>query len=389
MNVRPAARAGRVQRGVSLIEALAALAVMGFGLLGVVGMQATLRTNADVSKQRSEAVRIGQAQVEDWRAFERVAAGTGTAFADIAAAGPAAAASAPNRNTAYTIAVGVDPTPLPADAPKLKSLTVDVAWTDRTDQAHTVRLATRVAGIAPELAGSLSLPTDRSAAQRPRLRNTVIPPAAVEVPGTGTSEFLPPGGGGTRWVFNNVTGLITSICAPSSPCVPTDRFLLSGFIRFATGGDPANASELPPDPPPAGLTIGVEVLLTYPSTATETCHTESSGSLALAYYCAVPVSTTAPRLWSGRSELTGLPLAATMASTSASHYKVCRYTPLATHTPPTNRDHPYNYGNVSGPLVQQNFLVIRAGSGSSAWDCPGDGPATFSNTHTYRHQPVS
>ena len=56
-------------RGVSLIEALVALAVMAFGLLGVVGMQATLRFNADVSRQRAEAVRMAQEQMENMRSF--------------------------------------------------------------------------------------------------------------------------------------------------------------------------------------------------------------------------------------------------------------------------------------------------------------------------------
>ena len=55
----------RSSRGVSLIEALVALAVMAFGLLGVVGMQSTLRVNADVSRQRAEAVRMAQEKMED------------------------------------------------------------------------------------------------------------------------------------------------------------------------------------------------------------------------------------------------------------------------------------------------------------------------------------
>ncbi|MDP1533833.1 MAG: prepilin-type N-terminal cleavage/methylation domain-containing protein, partial [Rubrivivax sp.] len=44
------------QQGVSLIEAVVALAVLAFGMLGLVGVQATLRGNADIAKQRAEAV---------------------------------------------------------------------------------------------------------------------------------------------------------------------------------------------------------------------------------------------------------------------------------------------------------------------------------------------
>ena len=80
-------------RGVSLIEALVALAVMSFGMLGVVGMQATLRYNADVSKQRSEAVRLAQEEVERWRSFSVLAPTAGQlAYQDINTAAAAAVA---------------------------------------------------------------------------------------------------------------------------------------------------------------------------------------------------------------------------------------------------------------------------------------------------------
>jgi Tfp pilus assembly protein PilV len=51
-------------RGVSLVEAMVALAVMAFGMLAEVGVQTTLRLNADVAKQRSEATRIAQETLE-------------------------------------------------------------------------------------------------------------------------------------------------------------------------------------------------------------------------------------------------------------------------------------------------------------------------------------
>ncbi len=60
-------------RGVSLVEALVALAVMAFGTLAVLGVQTSLRLNADIAKQRSEAVRIAQETLEAARSFERIA----------------------------------------------------------------------------------------------------------------------------------------------------------------------------------------------------------------------------------------------------------------------------------------------------------------------------
>ena len=74
----------RPSRGVSLIEALVALAVMSIGLLGVAGMQATLRSTADLSKQRSEAVRLAQEKLEDLRSFGTLVAHTGSTEHDYA-----------------------------------------------------------------------------------------------------------------------------------------------------------------------------------------------------------------------------------------------------------------------------------------------------------------
>jgi Tfp pilus assembly protein PilV len=73
----------RLQRGISLIEALLALAVMALGMMGLVGVQSTLRSTSDVAKQRSEAVRIAQAEIERWRAFDALNGGANTNYADL------------------------------------------------------------------------------------------------------------------------------------------------------------------------------------------------------------------------------------------------------------------------------------------------------------------
>lgn len=394
----PRALAG--QRGVSLIEALAALAIMGFGLLGVVGMQATLRASSDGSRQRAEAVRIAQARIEDWRAFEQLGASAATDYADVATATTAAAGG----NAAFTVTATVTLPAPPVAAPdplKLKSVRIDIDWRDRADQTNTVRLATAIAGIAPELGGALGLPTDRSVTQRPLGRNRGIPPTAVDLVDaqgnkTGFSSFTPPGApSGVSWTFNNISGLITALCTAPGVCTADKRQLLSGFVRFATIVAPptpatgatqptGNDSELPAGP---AFALGVQVNVALPAVSTEICYTQTS-SMDVAYHCALPTTTTPPHRWSGRSVLTGLPLSAVVGDNAATNYKVCRYTPSATDTPPDDADHPLDYSDVAAPLAQQNFLVIHAGNGSAAgFSCPGDGPSPFVNSFTYAHQP--
>ena len=195
------------QRGISLIEALVAMAVMAFGLLGVMGMQSTLRTNSDVSRQRSEAVRIAQETIESNRAYSVLAAASGSwSYAQIASAAEAAA-SANNLNTSFLQTLTVNLYPAVGDEDKLaahKSVTVDVTWRDRTNAQQEVHLSTIIAGVAPEMMAALTAPGEGSLLQRPLGRHPGIPPGAKILPG-GISVFKPPqgpGGGPVAWVFN-------------------------------------------------------------------------------------------------------------------------------------------------------------------------------------------
>jgi Tfp pilus assembly protein PilV len=99
-------RAGRheASRGVSLVEAMVALAVMAFGMLAVVGVQSTLRLNGDIAKQRSEATRIAQENLEKGRAFvaiEAADAPPGQSWAAIVDDTDTVTPS--NSNTTYTV----------------------------------------------------------------------------------------------------------------------------------------------------------------------------------------------------------------------------------------------------------------------------------------------
>jgi type IV pilus modification protein PilV len=61
------------QRGVGLIEALVSLLVLALGLMSFVALQGRLRLNSDVAKQRAEAVRIAQEDLENFRAYGTIA----------------------------------------------------------------------------------------------------------------------------------------------------------------------------------------------------------------------------------------------------------------------------------------------------------------------------
>ena len=128
-------------RGVSLIEALVALGVMAFGMLAVLGLQSTLRGNADVARQRAEAVRIAQESIEDWRAFGAIETTNGIVdYAEIVSDGPTDIAGVNATYARLRIVTA-------SDSPPMKSLVVTVTWRDRTDEEQTVTLRTAIAAV--------------------------------------------------------------------------------------------------------------------------------------------------------------------------------------------------------------------------------------------------
>ncbi|TDP74953.1 type IV pilus modification PilV family protein [Roseateles toxinivorans] len=377
------------QAGISLIEALVALAVMAFGLLGVVGLQATMRQNVDVSKQRSEAVRLAQESIETARGFSVLVAPEpeegATALRSYATL---AERDSPNTgyttNTEYTVTRTVTATA----EPRLTSLLVEVSWTDRLGDRQKVHLNTAIAGISPETAGSLGLtPVNGKPMRQPLGRHAAIPAAAVDASDKRSSTFAP--AAGVAWVFNNASGMITAICVPTLVCTPANALLLSGFVVYAAAPTPAEAET----PTATAIGVDLQVVTTAPTAANVACYSQAYSNF-IAYFCALPVepTSTPPLAWSGRLELissVALPIATTVTEVSAAKYRVCRYTPTASDTPPNgNIGHPLNYSLVDGPLTQQNFLVIRAGDGATALSCPADDTGTpYINGNTWQHQP--
>ncbi|GAB1391729.1 MAG: hypothetical protein AMXMBFR78_33540 [Rubrivivax sp.] len=406
-------------RGVSLIEAIVALAVMGFGMLGIAAMQSSLRQNSDTARQRAEATRLASEAIEAMRSYSVVNTASGKiSYADLVTGVAAPQLALPSTitgtNATYTRTVEVNDT----GAQNRKTVFVKITWADRGGQPQELVLSTEIQRSPPELAASLIVP---AAKFLPGGRHPTIPQTAIDN-GDGTSSFTPPGSGTVPvWKFNNASGVIEAICNPS--CASAYGRLLSGYIGFATGttAPTSSESEAPPSlaladftssPPTAGIVV-VQTKPVAPPFAPECFHERLPPAPAptrvIAYYCALftNTSTTPNYVWSGRAVLAALPLstpmvkpswlASTIADSSASAYRLCRYTTQRSHaavgtgTPAMrNGDHPLDYVDVKENLVNQRFLIIRAGDGSSAFDCPDDDTTTpLLNGRTWHHQPSS
>ena len=151
--MRAPAFAQRRQRGTTLLEALVAFLVLSLGMLTVVRVQTQLRFNSDVARQRSEAVRLGQEDLETLRAFSVLAASAGArAYAEaVSASHQVDSSTGFATNTRYTVARQIDA----AGAPHAKNATVTVSWSDRSGDTQQVTLNSVIAGADPAYSGAL------------------------------------------------------------------------------------------------------------------------------------------------------------------------------------------------------------------------------------------
>ena len=286
-------------RGLTLVEALIALVISALGLLAFAAVQSRLRLNSDVAKQRAEAVRIAQENMENLRAFGTLAAdatvannlsydtGVATGSAQIAADGTVSgtsgagirakvAATSTLTNTTYTVTNTVTAS---AQA-GMKDVRVTVAWTDRQGDAQQVVLRSLIAGINPRLQAALSIPPNGSPIKDPLGRDLRVPIPAKDL-GDGRSVFKPNASGTLAFVFNNDTGLVTEKCtsiattvttaqidaamlSTSGNCTTVNGFLLSGYVRFSYG----NPNATTPNDATMPLSIRIDFNSTVPAANT-------------------------------------------------------------------------------------------------------------------------
>lgn len=416
-------RAGALagQRGTSLIEALLAFLVLSLGLVGIAKLHGEVRLNADVARQRTEALRLAQDDIEALRAFTTLSTDPlAVGYADIvdhAASPPASGASATNASFELQRDVVADE--------GFRSAALTVRWLDRRGQAQQLTLQSLIAGTSPALSGALAAQAAIPPFAALRGRAAAIPPGATPL-GNGTSAFKPAGDGASAWVFDDTTGEIVAMCdttatahalsaAQLSACIRTNALLLSGVVRLSLAGSAqamqANDTPLPlavvltltgrsgapapicvseaqkqvAIPTATGVRREAVPLAAVPADWGVTGWTEL-GDRFVAYHCAV---TPLQGHWSGRTTI--VPQGGWRVGTGVNDFRVCRYS--ADHdgsgSIDQNAEHPDEYHHVDRALMQQNFLLLP---GPLA--CPAAPPVSFdaaapvhADLSTVQHQP--
>ena len=381
----------RRQHGISLIEALIALLVLSLGMLTVSQLQGHLRLGSDIARQRTEAVRLGQEDIEALRAYSVLAAsGTARSWAGITSASRSVDASTGYAtHTRYTVVREIVAT----NALAAKTAAVTVHWNDRDGEAQKIVLTTVIAANDPAHGGVLALAPSGVHAKGASSRSTRVPLLAKDL-GDGRSVMKPTSTGTTALIFDNTSGNVTARCTGINPATTTrdlaladltacgalNAQLLSGSVRFSQTAPPdaARGNEAP-------LALSIALALTggtyatAPECSSEAVQTEA-GDRYVAYHCVV--QPLASGRWSGRSTVVPSGWA---LGTTADARQVCRYSAdlNGSGAIDSNEEHPATYSAVDHSLANQNFLVIAGNQ-----TCPASAASdAFVNHATAPHQP--
>lgn len=349
----PRAAARRPRAGMALIEAMVALLVVAISLLALAASYVTLARGAEVGRHRGEATRMAQERLEQLRGFTSIdgSLGTGASWNALAGGQDAPGGTAPFTRRWTLGGAAADP---------MRLVNVEVSWTDRHGEAHSLNLATVVSRTDPGDVGALGVPLpENTTLKRPKNRNLDIPIPASDL-GNGESAFRLPD---TSYavLFSNDTGWVVKTCnlagsgstitlADLSGCSTTPAYIVAGYLSLA-----GSASF------PSGLAIssaGVQGAASV--TCAVTAATDPTSGTALAgyrYYLCVVQVPSAGASWSGP-----LALAAPALHSGSTQLLVCRLEFPAAAGLTANQRNMQPYSQVAESLTSQNYVLSSNGS---------------------------
>ena len=265
------------QAGFTLIEALVALLVMAAGMMSFAVLQGRLRANSDVSKQRSEATRLAQEDMENLRSYGIAGATAGgiNGYASITAGASTKTVLASNVSASTNAVFTVARTVTDSAVANMKDLRVTVAWTNRNGDPETVVLRSIISKSDPAIAASLAISPNGSPIRDLLGRDIQVPIPAKSL-GDGTSAIKPLAAGTFAYVFDNDTGIVTKRCTGLSSTLVTNSltnsdlpdanctnisggYLLTGFVRFSTGAANTVSATSANDPIPSSGSLQIRM----------------------------------------------------------------------------------------------------------------------------------
>ncbi len=367
------------RRGFSLIEALIALAITSFGLLALAGVALKLAHSEDVARQRGEATRLAEEQIESLRSFTQLAASPGInawdSMTSSSGTGEQITNSADfNTNTAFTRSWQV----LDSATDPWRRVSVTVAWTDRVKgdaEPQTLTFNSIISKTDPFDSGALAFPLPgNTTLKRPKNRSMNIPVPAVDL-GEGKSAI--PVKAGLYAVFSNDSGWVVRTCdfnitsaSELDRCPLTTAYIIAGYVSLGGGGNGNNNSLSFP----ADLAINTGLITGSTGVVCSVSDAKNQNTnLAISgykYYLCVVYMAAEGQSWSGTVRLAGASL-----NSGAADRLVCRFQYATSTTSNANQRNVQPYSAVADSLDNQNYVIT---DGSS---CP-----TVDSLLTVQHQ---
>lgn len=348
--------------GFTLIEVLIALAVMGFGLIGIARFQVTMIQDSGFVREQTIAMRLAESKIEELRAFKALSDSVGLPSYEGIASGTETIQPA-NDTSVFTVSWTVDrQSPAAGD---FKEVRVTVSWTDARGALRTIETGSIIAADDPrQLAHVLQAFTLPDAPVQPFDRVLRVPLQAEKL-NEETSVYSPPGEDGVTLQLSNISGEVIGISGSSAitfpdPAEPDKAFyLLSGYIGFGT------SPLTPPVTPESDIRLGLTGHAGNPApnhVCWDDSHlsaTDKAFSGYITYNCVVESQFLTDDNQPGWSGVMRLKLGDTASEpygwgTSNTSAKVCRYALT-----------PANYQNITETLSGQNYLIVRGNA-----NCP-------------------
>lgn len=158
------------QKGAGLLEIMVTLAVVAFGVVGIIYLQGEFSTQSANNKARVEAIAYAEEKIEAIRSY---AASPEAAYFDASfITGLATSFDATPESLSGTNADFTRVTQITDDT----EITVTVSWTDRNSQSQSIEVKTDISWESPGLAASILTASDSE---------TYMPPTGIAVIGEG------------------------------------------------------------------------------------------------------------------------------------------------------------------------------------------------------------
>lgn len=368
-------------RGFSLIEALIALAITAFGLVALAGVALKLAHSEDVARQRGEATRLAQEQIESFRSFTQLATEPGKNAWDSMGSGNTSDQITNttdfNTNTTFTRSWQV----FDSAGDPWRRVSVTVAWTDRIRgdaEPQSLTFNSIISKTDPFDSGALAFPQPgNTTLKRPKNRSMNIPVPAVDL-GEGKSAI--PVATGLYAVFSNDTGWVVRTCnfnitsaSQLDQCPLTTAYIVAGYISLKSSGN-GNGNNNNTLSFPADLAINTTqisgstgVVCNVSDARDQNDNTVVSG---YKYYLCVVYVPAEGQAWSGTVRL-----AATALNNGTADVLVCRFQYAASNYSNANQRNVQPYSGVADSLDNQNYVITNLSS------CP-----TIDSLATTQHQ---